>query len=202
MKHTDYRYRQCPATTDLARNTFIVRSPFDAHFTLDADQRTLEFHAPHVQSLDFFNMRDGQYGTSDAPLLSINFHQVFLTQHKNVELTITAPWFETDAQQFRVVPGRFCISSWWRPIDFALQLPERRSTVRIKKNQALFYVGFSTGNSTDRAELRDLKLTPQLENFMGICTQAKHYQPRCPLRTLYGLFDKYKHKPRLEFTDK
>ena len=198
MKHMDHRYRQCPATVSLARRTYVVTAPFDAHFVLDADARQIEFINPHVQPLDFFNFRDGQYVTDSEPLISLNFHQLFLAE-QSVDMQITAPWFEKQHSDFRVIPGSYDCGRWWRPVDFALQLPHRRSTVKIQRGQALFYVTFGTDQTI---RLRELRLTDQLQSFLGVCTQAKHYEPRCPLRTLYGLFDKYKHKPRLEFIDK
>ena len=201
LKEGDHRYKLCPATQDLARNTFVIRSPFDAHFILDADQRQIEFIEPHVQSMDFYNMRSHQYSDKDEPIMSINFHQLFVTEHKDIELTMTAPWFENSHQSFRVVPGRFKISDWWRPIDFAIQLPNRRHEVKIKQGDPLFYITFSSRNPSDIVVLHELKITKELDDFIYATTGAKHYQPRCPLKTLYGLFNKFNKKPRLHYID-
>lgn len=104
MKQGSHRYKLCPATKDLAYNTFIVRSPFDAHFILDADKKTIEFISPYIQPIDFYFMRE-------------------------------------------------------------------------------------------------VKLTNDLKSIITSAKDAKYYQPRCPLKTLYGLFNKYKKKPKLEFID-
>lgn len=201
MKSGDYRYKLCPATQDIARNTFVVKSPFDAHFILDADKRNIEFIDPHIQSMDFFNMRANQYSETDEPLMSINFYQLFFTEEKDIEATITAPWFELNHHNFRVVPGRFKISDWWRPLDFAIQLPNRKHEVKINRGDVLFYISFSSRDPSDVVTLREMKVTKELDEFIFATTGAKNYQPRCPLKTLYGLFNRYKKKPRLEFID-
>lgn len=201
MKQGSHRYKLCPATKDLAYNTFIVRSPFDAHFILDADKKTIEFISPYIQPVDFYFMREGQYSDTDQPIMSIHYHQIFVTENKNVEMTVTAPWFEETQQDFRVVPGRFKISDWWRPLDFAIQLKHRRQEIRIKKNDPLCYLTFVTGDPSDKVNMREVKLTNDLKSIITSAKDAKYYQPRCPLKTLYGLFNKYKKKPKLEFID-
>ena len=45
------------------------------------------------------------------------------------------------------------------------------------------------------------KITKELDDFIYATTGAKHYQPRCPLKTLYGLFNKFNKKPRLHYID-
>lgn len=202
MRAGSHRYRLCPATRNLAQNTFVVKSPFDAHFILDADLRNIEFIQPHVQNLEFFNLRGHQYAETDEPIMSINFFQLFVTEQPDVEAMVTAPWFEKTQASFRVIPGRYRISDWWRPLDFALQLPQRRSEVKIRSGDVLFYITFSNRDPESRFLLEEIAVTPELDDFINVTTGAKNYRPRCPLRTLYGFFDKYKHKPRLEFIDK
>jgi len=197
MKAGNHRYKLCPATRDLALNTFIVRSPFDAHFIVDADKKTIQFIEPYVQPFEFYHMRKGEYSDTDQPIMSINYHQVFVTEDKNVEMTVTAPWFEETQQDFRVVPGRFKISDWWRPLDFAIQLKERRQEVRIKKDDPLFYLTFITGDPSDVVVIKDVDLNDDLKSILASATDAKHYQPRCPMKTLYGIFNRYKRKPSL-----
>lgn len=201
MRAGNHRYKLCPATRDLARNTFIITAPFDAHFFLDADKRTIEFAGTSKQSFEFFNMRAEQYGTTDQPIMSINYFQLFVSQHENVELTMTAPWFEDGAAAFKIVPGRFNIGKWWRPLDVAMQLSGRQQEVKIKQGDVLFYVSFSTGNPDDVIELKEISVTKELQDFCNLSTGVKHYQPQCPFKTLYGLFKNYKKKPSLEFID-
>ena len=201
MRTGNHRYRLCPATRDLARNTFVVTAPFDAHFYLDADKRTIEFAGTGKQAFEFFNMRAEQYGPTDQPIMSINYYQLFVSQHDQVEMTMTAPWFEDSVAAFKIVPGRFNIGKWWRPLDVAMQLPERQQEIKIKQGDVLFYVTFSTGNSDDVVVLREIAVTKELQNFCNLATGVKHYKPQCPFKTLYGWFKQFKHKPKLEFID-
>jgi hypothetical protein len=202
IKNGSHRHKLCPATLDLSRNTFVIRSPFDAHFILDADKRNIEFIEPHVQSMDFYNMRSHQYSETDEPIMSINFYQIFFTEEKDIEATVTAPWFEKNYHSFRVIPGRFKISDWWRPLDFAIQLPERRHEVIIKEGDPLFYITFSSRDPSDVFVLKELEITKELDDFINVTTGVKNYRPRCPLKNLYRLFNRYKHKPSLKFLDK
>lgn len=204
MKENGHKYKQCPATTNIARNTFIVRSPFDAAFIVDADKQTLEFVPGHEQPFEFFNMRKGQYGPEDQPIMSLNFHQILVTEHENVEASITGPWFEESQNNFRVVPGRLMISDWWRAIDFAIQLKSRQQLVKIKKDDPLFYITISTKDPDDVAIIRELKFTDELRKCLDATVDSKFYQPRCPLKNLYSAFKQYtarKHRPKLEFID-
>jgi hypothetical protein len=201
IKSGNHKYKLCPANKDLTRNTFVVRSPFNAHFIVDADKRTIEFVQPNVQPFDFFHMRAGEYSDTDQPIMSINYHQIFVTENKDVEMTMTAPWFEETHHDFRVIPGRFKISDWWRPVDFAIQLKQRRQEIVIKRGDPLFYLTFVTKDPTDIVKIKEVKLTEGLKDILASATGAKHYQARCPLKTLYGVFSKYKRKPTLEFLE-
>lgn len=201
MRTGGHRYRLCPATRDLARNTFVVTAPFDAHFYLNADLRTIEFIGTNKQAFDFFNMRANQYGPADQPLMSINYYQLFVTEHEHVDMTMTAPWFEESTANFKIVPGRFNIGKWWRPLDVAMQLSNRQQEIKIKRGDVLFYVTFSTGNPDDIITLKEIQVTKDLQDFCNLATGVKHYQPKCPLKTLYGWFKQFKRKPRLRFLE-
>lgn len=205
IKDGEYKHKQCPATIELTRKTFVIESPFDAHFILDADKRTLELIPPCNLPEKFFHIRKGQYGDKDFPVVSMNFYQLFVTEDKDVSITITSPWFEESVNPaFRVVPGRFSISDWWRPLDFAMQLHNRRQEVKIKKGDPLYYVDVHTKNPEDSVIIKEIELDPPLVTFIQGALDYKFFRPMCPLKTLYGAFNQYtkrKHRPKLKFLE-
>lgn len=203
MKDTEYRYKYCPSTLELARNTFVVTAPCDLHFIVNADTQQLELIGNVSLPPAFFFMRPGQYGPNDPPLMSLDMHQLFLTEEKGIEIVVTAPWFERNASsQFIISPGRVDISRWWRPLDCAFQLFDRVQEVKISKGDALFYINVRTGDQSDVVVLKDIRVTPELERYIQKCTDLKHFQKACPLKTLYGMAANRMHKrPKLEFLE-
>jgi len=205
MKNTEYRYKQCPSTLELARNTFVVVSPFDGHFKVNADTQQLEIFPPYFLPQEFFHMRPGQYGPNDPPLMSLNMHQLFITEEEGVEVVVTAPWFERNASsQFVISPGRVDISKWWRPLDCAFQLFEREQEVRICRGDPLFYISVRTGDPSDVVVVKEIKFTPELELYIKRNTDVKHFTPQCPLKSLYSMATrqiKLGKRPKLEFLE-
>lgn len=205
MKDTEYKYRLCPATVEVARNTFVIRAPFDLHFKMRNDVRKIEIFGPTLPPEDFFYIRSDQYGENDTPLMSLYAHQLLMSEDKDVNILVTSPWFEVNTNtQFRIIPGRMNISKWWRALDLVFQLNEMDQEVFIKAGDPLIYVNFYTNDPDDVIVIKEVKLTEKLRIYVRMLTDAKFFQAKCPLNKLYNLANKFKSlgkRPKLEFLE-
>ena len=205
MKDSGYKYKLCPATVEVARNTFIVNAPFDLHFKMRSELKQIELFGPTLPPEEFFYIRSDQHGETDTPLMSIYSHQLLLAEDNNVNIMVTSPWFEMNTNtQFKIIPGRMNISKWWRALDFAFQLNTMDQEVIIKAGEPLFYVNFYTDNPDDVVVIKEIQLTTELRTYVRMLTDSKFFQAKCPLNKLYSLaqrFKSMKKRPKLVYLE-
>lgn len=203
LKGTKYRHLNCPATMDIYKNTFVVTSPFDCFFELDIENRQLHlFNKSKNFSEDFFHMREGEYGEKDDPLMSLKYHLLFMAEEDDIEMMMTAPYFEPKQNKLRIIPGKMNISKWWRPTDLAFQLNSRKESIKIKRGDPLFYVTFIPKTTGSFINLKEVELTKELKDYIESTVNMKWFAPRCPLSKLYSIADKFRKKgkrPKLKF---
>mgnify|MGYP001201945346 FL=1 len=207
MKGHRYNYNKCPSVNNVFKNTYVLTSPFDAHFELDLENNHIHlFHQSKDIPADFFHLREDEYGEKDDPIMSINFRMLFATEDNGIDLMVTSPYFEPlGSAPLRIIPGRIHISDWWRPTEIAFQASSKKEIIKIKRGDPLLYATFSTVVPEDVIELKEIELTTELTDYVYSSVRFKWYHPRCPLSKLYKfsrIFTKKGKRPKLKFIEK
>jgi len=192
-------FLRCPAFSDLARNTFVHRAPVDTHATLDfARKRSSNiFDNPLDETkyrvkLDF--MREPTIQGHN--LIQYTWPILFFSEEDSMMATLTAPYFErTVSSQYGViVPGRFDIGRWFRPMNMEFQLWEGVSEIRVAADEALCYVHFDTDK---KIVFKKFIMTREMDKLVISILRASPFRRFARLSDRYRVFEQSQSKQRV-----
>ena len=92
------------------------------------------------------------------------------------------------------VPGRFDISQWFRPLEYAFQLHEGNTNFKVGQGDPLMYVNFKTN---EKVKLQKFFLTEELLSLSMSCVRLKNTWKQRNLNKLYDIFKGSKIKNQL-----
>jgi hypothetical protein len=180
------KYLKCPAFSKNLQNTFVVTSPFDLTFTFDAEKRTVCTDRYGQTFYDDFVRDRAEETSTDNPILfSVALHYLFFS-FDSVEMEQTdIPILNTASNNnIRIIPGKFNISKWLRPIDFAVEVIDPTKPVTLKAGDPIFCVTFTTKNNVP------IKLTRVVDSEFFYkkamaCVSLKKMRPGLNLNECY-----------------
>lgn len=179
---TDTWYK-CRGFIELAKNTFVLRSPFGIDAKIDP---------PYIRSLnkdyevEQFDAKNPSMLNSYTVNFSVNW--IFWSEE---DLTITTinPYVEPLGFNGFYVPGSFNINKWFRPIEGAFQLFPGEDRFAINPGDPVIYIKFNTDK---KVILKRFKMNNVLHDSVYKCTTHKIDNPWQSLSSLYSLFTKNK----------
>jgi hypothetical protein len=137
-------FLKCPAFQDFYKNCFLIRSPMDLKITIDKQNgRYIKCHNYNQEFYDTFIIPRMQ--NEDFPALSIMFPYLFFSD-ESVNIEQFHPFMHNNdlLNNIRVVSGKFDISKWCRPLDYAFEIIDENKPIIIKRGDPLYYIRFST----------------------------------------------------------
>jgi hypothetical protein len=190
----DSDIRRCPAYVEALKNTYVVCSPIDYDITIDRNTNTFDIKEPKLLPVDSLGARLDQAINSPYKLFtSIYGGMLFRSKDKNVWMEQIDPFLEWNrSNQIRVVPGKFNIAKWHRPIDFTFEQKEMQTTIKIKRGDPLYYVRFHGEDPADIVTLKRVEQTIEDMSDWKTNVALKKYFPKTSLEFLYSAFDKFK----------
>lgn len=181
-------FMRCPSVIETAKNTFVIKSPFDIDITYENGKVTSKFDNNNLQ------IRDHKSG-----FVSMRFiRYIFFTDKDSLHMRVRNAFYSINdfTNNCSVIEGSFDIAKWFRGIDCAFYF-KRPGTISIKKGDALFYVEFQTTHSI---ELKKFMFTNELTQLHQYCLSAKEYN-KFPLaeyfNMIYKLFRESKIKKQI-----
>ncbi len=170
----------CPAITDLARQYYVIDSPFSIGLrctkfvpgqsfmydvvpvpghktlTLQTLQKVLQVTPPSI------------WESPERPTLQLMLPYLFISDESvYVEQTpafLSAP---TANWPLLLYPGRFPIDVWPRQLNFSFQWTDPNREILIERGQPLFYVRFLAEQRDRKIRLVEAERTRELENFLS-----------------------------------
>jgi hypothetical protein len=175
---------QCHAFQATVKNTFILRSPFDANFAVDEDLGILPIDqtVKNLTNMEFIAKK--QPSVIGAHTIAIRGIWMFWSDTP-LEITTMNPQYHKSPIDGYYVGGSFNIGKWFRPVEAAIQLNNGVNTVSIKRHDPLAYIKFHTD---EPVELKRFYLTKELEELHWACVHYKRYEPKRGLPYLYDKF--------------
>lgn len=131
----------CPAIKASLKNTFIIKYPFDYMLKWDNDSIT-----SNMYDQEFFNREVTVRDISQGFLSLVHPDPIFYTECNNLEVEQLPAFFHKNEfiKNGFIVPGKFNIGKHLpRRIEAAYKFTEK-TTIKISRNDALFYVRFNT----------------------------------------------------------
>ena len=172
---------RCPAFTYLSKNTFYVRNPIETELTTDNGQ--INYISKNWNATSF-----GKEGSADTIIFGNYF--IFFCE-EDLEILLTAPHFsETEyTKHGLLVPGKFNISKWFRPVTLEMLLIKNKNYFKMAENEIMAYFTFLTD---DKVELKRFNLNKTLKNISNTCATASYWWKNVPLVRRYDRFIKSK----------
>lgn len=168
---------KCPAFTNLAKNTYYVENPISTEFKIENKQ------------INFISENSNMITYGDDTIVYGNNYIFFCED--DLQIMLTSPFFsETNYTNYGIViPGKFNISKWFRPINLEMLLINERNYFKIKEHEHMAYFTFLTD---DKVELKRFNLNKTLKKIANTCATSNEWWKNIPLIKKYDRFVKTK----------
>ena len=170
---------RCPAFSNVGKNTFYVENPMATEFNIvDGEIQYVGenfYHCTLSKGQNTF-----KYGLS----------YIFFSED-DLEIMMTSPYFsEVDYTKYaKLVPGKFNISKWFRPINLEMLLCNKKNYFKMTEHEHMVYFSFLTD---DKVELKRFELNDTLRKISETCSSVTSWWSNVPLVNRYERFLKTK----------
>lgn len=199
LKNNMNDFLRCPAFSDLAKNTFVHRIPLDVHVDLDFKKKSYNYFVksqldeskPKVQ-LKF--MREPTL--KDHNLIQFTWPIIFFSEEDSMMATLSPPYFEkvSSSEYGVIVPGRFDIAKWFRPMNTEFQLWPGVNELKVSANEALCYIHFDTKK---KIIFKKFIMNKELERLMQSLLKVSPHKRFAKLSDRYNVFKQSQSKERV-----
>ena len=192
-------FLRCPATSDLFKTTFVVRAPVDTNVSLNFQtRRSKEINSNAADDnrykikMDFIH----QPTLLDHNLIDYNHPILFFSEEDSMIATLTPPYFEyvTSYQHGIIVPGRFDIGKWFRPVNMEFQLWPGVNTLNVPAGEALCYINFLTDK---KIILKRFNTNRDIDKLIASIAKVSPYKRFTRLSQRYKAFEQSQSKQRI-----
>ena len=172
----------CPAFTDLCKNTYALHIPMDYEISYKDSQATADMYDP-----GYFNrmvqIRDNRF----SRLTSVDFKYVFFSEKQLIAeilpCFLTSNGFTDNAD---LIPGQMDIGKWIRPVECAYIAKSGDRTVKFHMGDAFAFIRFHTD---EKIRLRKFYWSQNLDYMVNNNLRSRMYKPRFNnLQYFYRLF--------------
>jgi len=181
----DYVY--CPSFRDLLSNTYSIKFPFDYELTYGEGSIKSKRY-----DQKFFDEYVYLRSVPDK-VISLNIRYLFFSE-KSLEILLSSPYFSNNefTKYNKVIPGKFDIGKWLRPIEIALSTSPEIDNIIMKRGDDAAYITFLTN---EKINLKKFYLTDKIRHYVDHNTIARRYNNSgSNLQYLYDRFIMSKQK--------
>ncbi len=183
-------YLKCYAFIDYFKNAYIIKAPLDLKMKLNRRDNWLSVEGVDQEYYDaFIGNRAGDSSPNDPPMLSVYPKYVFYSD-VSVEITSLPLPLIDGIKNTRLVPGRFNISKWVRPIDWTFEIEDPEKEIIVKRGDPLFMVVFDTPKNK-KVVLNRVPCDNELLKVVSACTGVKAKIKNVPLQKCYEMAESY-----------
>lgn len=187
-------YMNCPAFVDYCRNTYVIKAPFDLTITVDATSKHMEVTGTNQAYFEeFFRNRGDERSDTDPYMVTAPPRYLFYS-FDSVEMESMPAFLQANQslENANLIPGRFNIGKWMRPVEFTFELKDHKKTIHVKRGDALFYVRFtSTKNPQEKVTLERVVMTKEMTYAIQGCVRTKDAIPKLTLPALYEMAEPF-----------
>jgi hypothetical protein len=176
---------KCPAVKDVVKNDFVIRSPFDLTFTFDLATATV---STNKYGQTFFSTQIVNRSIVGGPIIVTAPPRYIFFSKDDIEMLSTDLTIISSVsnKNIKMIPGKYNISKWFRPIDFTFTVIDPSQPVTLKAEDPLWAVRFYTPNNVP-VKMTRFELTQDVLNNAKSMMSLKNYRPLLPLKKCYEL---------------
>jgi len=156
--HKRDNFSFCPAYKNAFKNVFGLRLSHDYNLTFNSDGVTTDDY-----DQTFF---DASIHIRSVEHKSISFSQQYLfISEKSLEMMVTPSYGEDNVfnKTCMLVPGKFDIGKWIRPVECAFMVKDGYNSISLKRKDIYAYVYFETN---EPVEMKRFVLTNDIKNVI------------------------------------
>lgn len=181
----------CPAWHLHASNMFVVRGIIEANVAIKPDGFAPLDDKSQLSAQLFSYMHPTRKGFRT---ILFDHRMLFFAEQPLVLATYPAYLHHSEVNsKLHYIPAAYDISQWLRPIQGTYEVREDVASVRLKQDDALYYVKFET---TEKIRLRRFQMTAELHAIVHGCVHYKLFRPRSSLAKVYEAFTQAKQDNR------
>jgi len=177
---------RCPAVINLESRYFLVRCPFDIHVGFDRDKNgkpVLKNLAGPQSGIRANKLGEKLHITSevewrlkDVPTIQLSLPYVFIADEP-VYASQISPFmhYMKDPLPGTIFGGRFPINVWPRPLMWAFEWHDISRPIKLRRGDPLFYLMFETLPQDRAVSVKEVELTPELQDYMDLISGAVNY---------------------------
>ena len=179
-------FKYCPAVKDMIKNVYRLKFPFDYNITFtDTDI------VSSVYDQEFFN-KMVLIRSVEKKHLSFNLTYLFVCE-ESLEIESSSCYFSDNefVNKTMLVPGKFNIGKWIRPLDCAFFMKNGFDSLNVKRGDDYSYVKF---NTNEKVELKKFYCTDTLLNLVSSNLKSRDYKSKLieKLSFYYRMYEKAK----------
>ena len=172
---------ECPASIDILSSNYSINSPIDLSFSMKHDSRA-HSEKPHSMNMVNFRNFNKNYSVMDY-LLTIH-----LFSEEDLEVSVTSPFLNASSNYF-LIPGKFNISKWFRPINPSYMFLNSNYDVLINKGDPIMNLSF---NTKEKILFQEFYFTETLKEIVKESVGYKQFSKKNSLFSLYSKFENQK----------
>ena len=174
----------CPVVKRIIQNDFAIKAPID--LTLSFDEKNTINTDRYGQ--DFFNKSIYNRSTPEGAIILTTVPKYLFFSKEFVEMSVLdLPIISSESSKnIKIIPGKYDISKWVRPIDFTFTVIDKKQPVNLVAENPIFAVRFHTPNNVP-VKMTRFELTQDTINNATSMTFVKNYRQFLPLSKLYEL---------------
>ncbi|NBP57870.1 hypothetical protein EBU71_15290 [bacterium] len=182
-KDKRYEHYSCPAVQLWHKTNWAALMPFDLEFKWNKETRKLDINDKYALKMlekTFFHYKDSRLAHDNTTEIQTSFFYLFWTNKKNTIILNTNHHPSLAANNIELIPARFPISHWIRPIHFAFKIIDLDKKILLKKGTPLFYFSFSCQENWDasftliRQEKIDLSMKREIQKNLLVPVYSRY----------------------------
>jgi hypothetical protein len=169
----------CPSVLGYTKNTFLIKNPLDLSVRINKNN-TVDAKTPGSSML--LGIRD----FNEKSIVIDYFINISLFSESNISVSQISPYMENNpCSGAHLIPGKFNIGEWFRPLNASYFLENKDVDFILKKDDPLYYLVFDTD---DKIEFKEFYYTDSLIEIVNSTVGLKRYKKNIPLMNLYQMF--------------
>lgn len=160
-------YLLCPAFSNIHKNTYVFKNSIEGDFFKNELGIWLSKNENYISASE---VREPTLNRSS--LLTYNLQWIFFSEDPDLEMSVTPAYFHKTSYsgEGAFMPGRFNIGSWFREINADIQLWKDVDSIKINKNDPLYYANFNTDKEV---VLKRFNMTSEMQTISKACRNYK-----------------------------
>jgi hypothetical protein len=184
-----FQYMNCPAFKDLLNNTYSIKFPINYNLTYSYNQGKIFLNSDRY-SQEFFN-RYIRVRSIEDKLISIMNRYVFFSEEKLEMMQSSCHFHYNDfTKSNTIIPGKFNIGNWIRPVEIAA-ISNENDSITMKKGDEGCYITFLTEK---KVNLIKFKIDEKMMSLVNNNLRSQKYNQLYNLQKWYEKFRMSKQK--------